>query len=513
MIFRASIFFLLSLASLTRSNAKDYFLTIAGGFSPQGNQASLEANVVFYQGLIADNTSQSPEHKIYFADGFDDKHDLQTVAPRPAPKSAAFALLQSVFDLDRDRIVYRNHRVEDISGPISPTEIRDGFDSLQRQLQSGDRLIIYVTAHGSAAKGKDKMNTSIACWNRKELTMKSFAGWLDELPNSVPVVLVMAQCYCGGFVNTMFQKGDSTQPLSEKLRVGFFAQRHDLPAAGCRPDIENDEEYSSYFWGAFRGMLRSGKAIEDADFNRDGKISFAEAHAFAVMDSPTIDIPLKSSDEFLRRYSRIPNRDTPVLGASDDLPSTTNADDGDELRELKGTIEELSAIASPESYKCIEGLANKLDISIQTPLAELLPLQKNLDAEARQARPQRGRGGSRGFRSSRRRDFREELIAKWPELKDPSEWDSIPWLQPEACDSFLKEVQELSNYEPFKKSLSERVESREKAAAAELKQVRMRRLVYTIESVLLEHNFHLLAEESLKERFTAMRSLEHATLP
>ena len=39
----------------------------------------------------------------------------------------------------------------------------------------------------------------------------------------------------------------ATPPLAR------MRQQHDLPAAGCRPDIEHDEEFSSYFWGAIAG--------------------------------------------------------------------------------------------------------------------------------------------------------------------------------------------------------------------------------------------------------------------
>ncbi|MEQ1828074.1 MAG: hypothetical protein ABL921_19085 [Pirellula sp.] len=503
---RAAFFFYFIL--LSPAWAKDYLLTIAGGYAPQGNQASLEANVLFYQSLVLKTHSDSPEHKIYFADGFDTRNDLQIVAPRPAPKSAAYELLQSVFDLDRPRLEYRNHRVGGISGPISPTEIRDGFDVIKQNITDGDRLVIYVTSHGSEAKGKDKMDTTIACWGRKELSMKSFAGWLDELPESVSVVLVMAQCYCGGYVNTMFCEGNPELGLSKGNRVGFFAQRHDLPAAGCRPDIENDEEYSSFFWGACAGELRSGKEIETADFNRDGKVSFSEAHAFAVIASPTVDIPLKTSDEFLRRYSQINQFLTLPLGTDPDgrLP-----DQIDGLAYLAGSLAEIAASASPDHRRCVLGLAQQLELSTDSQLSVLFTMQKELDQEIRQARPPRGRGGLRGSRNSRRRDFRDELLAKWPELKNPADWKEIPWLHANACDTFLKEVRELSNYEPFQQSLVERTQSRERATTAELKQVRIRRLLYTIESIVLAKNLPKIASPEMKARYQSIRALEESS--
>ena len=34
---------------------KDYFITVGGGYTPQQNQASLEANVLFFQKILSEN--------------------------------------------------------------------------------------------------------------------------------------------------------------------------------------------------------------------------------------------------------------------------------------------------------------------------------------------------------------------------------------------------------------------------------------------------------------------------
>jgi hypothetical protein len=62
------------LASRT-SNAIDHIWTIGGGYAPDGNQASLEANVVFFQRVVADTHSDRPPHRIQFADGSDPTAD------------------------------------------------------------------------------------------------------------------------------------------------------------------------------------------------------------------------------------------------------------------------------------------------------------------------------------------------------------------------------------------------------------------------------------------------------
>ncbi len=45
--------------------AIDRILTIGGGYAPEGNQASLEANVLFFQKVLATSHSQQPfTHRI-----------------------------------------------------------------------------------------------------------------------------------------------------------------------------------------------------------------------------------------------------------------------------------------------------------------------------------------------------------------------------------------------------------------------------------------------------------------
>ena len=84
--FRAKvlIFAIIWLLTAQPLRATDYFLTLGGGYNPSGNQASLEANVVFFQQVLADKHRGPRRHEIYFADGDDPGADLQVVADKPA---------------------------------------------------------------------------------------------------------------------------------------------------------------------------------------------------------------------------------------------------------------------------------------------------------------------------------------------------------------------------------------------------------------------------------------------
>src|SRR5690606_7292345 len=97
---------------------------------------------------------------------------------------------------------------------------------------------------------------------------------------------------------------------------------HDRPAAGCTSEAREAsyQEYSTFFWAALGGKTRTGESIERPDYDGDGCTSLAEAHAYTVIESDTLDIPNCTSDQLLRRYSRLGARRDGQEG--DSKPST-----------------------------------------------------------------------------------------------------------------------------------------------------------------------------------------------
>lgn len=497
--------------------AADHILTIGGGYAPEGNQASLEANVIFFQEVTSHTHPQGVSHRIHFADGFDPGDDLQELQKPSGPASPAITLLEEIFSPPGSasgEIIYRNHRVPAISGSNRLNDVRKGFDVVKGQLKQGDRLIVYVTAHGGSAKGDEPYDTSISCWGHRELTMREFSSWLDSLPESVPVVLVMAQCYCGGFAHTMFYEGDREQGLAVNVRTGFFAQRHDLPAAGCRPDVGDDEEYSSYFWGALIGHSRSGKPLDGADCDGDGHVSLAEAHAHAVVASETIDIPLCGSDALLREASRIPRYDLKPM-ESEDADSTDEQDsESDEgLAYMTGTLGELSRQASPTQRHIIAALCEQLSLGLDEDVSVVFDEYDQAQRDYRNARRgssgRRGRGGRSGRGGfSMRRELRAAILDRWPELADPAAWAKSETLARKAGETFIAEVKAMPGYEALTRSRDEQLAARRRILAAEMREVRLQRLIHTLESVVLAQNLKKVAAPDMIKRYEEMLRLE-----
>lgn len=487
--------FLLVALTPIPTTAKDYFVTIGGGYAPRGNQASMEANVLFFQELLVRNSPEAPpEHLIYFADGDSPDLDVQT-ADRRRKLDEPQRLLAEILDWDLDQVEYRDHQIPSISGRNHPQDIESGLRSVIEKLQPGDRLFFYVTAHGGPAKGDNSFDTEIHCWDKGSIHARELAQWFEDVPREVPVVMVMAQCYCGGYSHTIFSDADQEIGLASGLRCGFFAQQHNLPAAGCRPDISNDQEYSSFFWGAICGRTRNGEPITSADCDGDGVVSLAEAHIYAVLASETIDIPMRCSDALLRVYSHTGDEESNDTAQ----PWTT----------LEATIDELLTRADFVNQQIIRGLGEQLEIDFQQPATSV----KKLIGQERRGdfnRRRRGRAGSRQYRELAR-EMRDQLFDQWPELKKVEHFDDLSTLDIEL-GTIREEVEKWEKYERFLDLFRQREASRENGNEAELKQVKYKRLLQSLEAVVLAENLPLLAAPEVVDRYREILELERSRL-
>ncbi len=288
--------------------AGDHFLTIGGGGSPDNNQVSLEKNVLYFTKVLAGAGVGSSPHELFFSDGEDPGRDVQFIDPSFEPPRLNVMLARLNGNEADLYLQYRSHALPKVDGPSTRQSLTEWFERVGSRLGAGDRLFIYFTGHGG--RGRPARNTTLSLWNDSSIAVREFAGLLERVPKDVSVVLVMVQCHAGGFADVIFEKGE-TPKLSAADRCGFFATTHDRQAAGCTADIdeENYHEYSTFFFAALHGSTRTGEAVERPDYDGDGSVSFAEAHAYVQVRSDTIDIPVSTSDVFLRQFSEASARD------------------------------------------------------------------------------------------------------------------------------------------------------------------------------------------------------------
>jgi hypothetical protein len=224
---------LISVTLAVSVSAKDFFLTIGGGYAPSGNQASLERNVQFSQRVLKEKQIPAEVQSVFFADGDDDGRDLQVIDRKSIPKASQ--LMAEFFGSQEDLgLSYRNHQVPDVRGATSLANIRQWFRSQGPKMVANDRLFIYVTSHGNESRERNQpYNTSISLWRGERLDVVELVRLLDELSEGVRVTTVMVQCHAGGFARFIYNQGNPDKGLSKQARCGFFAL-NTAPISGRR---------------------------------------------------------------------------------------------------------------------------------------------------------------------------------------------------------------------------------------------------------------------------------------
>jgi hypothetical protein len=478
---------LCTISLVNNAVARDVFLTIGGGPSPESNQASIEKNVLFYGRLLDEQNIAAAQRSVYFADGSATGKDVQAKDVDAVPK--ANRLMAEFFGSESDLgLHYRNNEVPGVRAASTRENIEKWFSEVGAKLQPGDRVIMYVTAHGE--RSDDRANpyeTSIMLWNDEKLKVTDLVGLLETLPEGISVVAVMVQCYTGGFARMIYDKADPERGLAKQNRCGFFATVHDRAAAGCTPDVDETTyvEYSTYFWEALAGRTRTGKPIPAPDYDGDGNVSWSEAHAYTVLSADTIDLPLTTSSEFLTVESQFQDDDHSGL-----LPKDSPYDD-------------ILKLATPIERTVLEGLSKQLALSGSD----------RVEAAERESRPsRRGRTRGRDRTASRRAEQLRDTIAddlkqRWPELANVLNPESIELLTTKS-PTFVAAVEGHPRYEEYREQMdlaSRELSSRER-------RVKYERFVRAAQDVILRENLRRLGDDKRLGQYTAIAAAEATSL-
>ena len=474
------------------TRAADHFLTIGGGYSPMGNQISLEKNVLFFQRLLATKKPSGAPHEILFSDGNSPQRDLQ-FAGGEVPK--ANRMLAQLFHNEKYLgLEYRNHEVPGIRDGASRASLQRWFSEIGSKLASGDRLFLYVTAHGGKSKDKNKpYDTKLYLWNGESIRMQEFVGHLDSLPAGVSVVSVMVQCYSGGYAHTIFNDGDSSKGMSTQSRCGFYATVHDRVAAGCTPDVneEDYQEFSSFFWAALGGETRTGKAIDPPDYDSNGEISFAEAFAYTHLASETIDIPSSTSGAFLRAFSKTESKDHPDLLKKD------------------APYEELLAQADAAQRAVLEGLSSQLSFSGNDRAQQA---KKKADEIEKQRKQLQGQASEKDKKIKPLKEaITKKLKLNWPELGNLLNPASVAILTSEA-EQFVAMVESQPQYSEMVTLQTEKEQLGKERLDLERRWAKCQRFQRTLEEIALAANLPKVATPELQQRFTQLLAAERSTL-
>jgi hypothetical protein len=375
---------------------------------------------------------------------------------------------------------YRRVELENLAGPSNLQTLRRWFDTTGHFLRPADGVIFYFTGHGGADEDRradPPRNTTLSMWDSPACTVRQFESELDKLDPDVQVTLVMVQCHAGGFANVIYNDADPSKGFSRHNRCGFFATSATRLAAGCTPEIDEEdyEDFSTYFFAALSGRTRTGKPVQKPDYDNDGTTSLTDAFAYVLLVSNTIDIPRTTSDQLLRDKSR-------YRAAGDtDL----------RLLPRDASYEKVLELATPAQRACLEGISHELDLSGDDRLGQARQLASRVERDRRSNTRQRQRVSRQ--RAAARNRLRDVLAQRWPELN--GSWKPQP---PAIIRKDQRVVIDFITSQPAYKEfqdLDDRVQSAlDRDDELETRWVKLQRLLERGEVVVLAANLEKVAD-------------------
>ncbi len=262
--------------------------------------------------------------------------------------------------------------------PATLPELRRWFDLTGRGLEAGDRLLVFVTDHGTQ-NARDPDNGLISLWN-DSLSVLEFRALLGHLRPGVQVVSVMSQCYSGAFAEAMAPFNDPT-PTGEVC--GFYSTSASRPAYGC------------YAEGRDRDRIGHAFRFIDALSRSD---TLSAAHREVLVSDTTPDVPIRTSDVYLERLLQreAERRAIPADRFADEL-----------LREAWGD----RARWEPE-IRLLDRLGETYGVFSPRSLAEFEPHIESLQSLSRELATYRDRW------QLSLNDLRQENLARFLEARD-----------------------------------------------------------------------------------------------
>lgn len=455
----------LGFSTTQTATAETHLLVMGGGSSPTSNQISLEKNVnYFYRVLDHLGLDQSPRD-ILFACG--DKPETNDVVYNASASDDPEVVRLIDMLVGPGKAISKQFRPHDIGGgeiTSSKDNIVKWFDDHAGELEKNDNLLIYFTGHGGRGTKEDKQNTSLYLWPKHNIRVDAFTTELDKMDPDTPVVMVMVQCFSGGFANVIFKEGDPAKGLSDYNRCGFYAAVHSRPAAGCTPHVNEADykEYSSYFWAALSGEDRLGELVDRPDYDGDGKTTYLEAHAYAIIHSDSTDLSMTTTDRMARAIE---------VAIEDEEAGRLSED---------SAYPDLHAAADPIRRAMLEGLGGRLDL-----------VGDDRTAQAREALSRARKDRGELYKRQRelgkeinalRKELIEPISERWPDLADPKNGDALGTVV-EHADPIRVAIAGQSAYGELNEKLDALEQIREQRDALTATIAHAERYLYTCQSV------------------------------
>lgn len=258
-----------------------HVLILNGGGRPAINYQSHLLHVEQLLSMLDQAGVAKDRITIFSSDGDDPGDDL--AVRQPAGHSSAWRLQGTALQSLLRPIRLVSSQIDGFAlRPASQTALHDWFSQAADRLHPGDTLLLYVTDHGER-NAEDLRNNTITLWG-EHLSVSELRDLVAKLSPGVRVVTLMSQCFSGSFYGITAARADEAG-LADGSVCGYFSSTASRPAYGCYPESRGRDNVGHSFH-FFQGIAETG--------------SFAAAHEQTLVTDATPDVPLRSSDLFLR---------------------------------------------------------------------------------------------------------------------------------------------------------------------------------------------------------------------
>jgi hypothetical protein len=127
-------------------------------------------------------------------------------------------------------------------------------------------------------------------------TPEGFPTWLDPFGQFVPEEMEELH-KSSGAQNILISGNCFGGVMAQTVSCAFMAANPNVPASGCWEDADTGKDMPDYISKFFESLNNT-----EADYNSDGDISFAEAHAFASLNVSDQDQPYTTIDSMADEY-------------------------------------------------------------------------------------------------------------------------------------------------------------------------------------------------------------------
>ena len=276
---------------------------IGGGNTLNNSQGQIEANVRWLEDLLL---ARNLDVRTYFALGEKPGQDIVYWTAAEDGSVLPYEPLTRIFaDGSAVGLSYKRHELRAVRGSTDKQELIASLGRDFAALAPGEEPLIVYNGHGGLDRS-DPSDNYLKLWGDQRLSVSELEGLLDFVPKATPTRFVMTQCFSGAF-HALIYDDPSRATGFHGNRCGFMAESALREAEGCDLSINQEEfrDYTTFFFAALSGATRLGEPLPLAaiDRNKDGAVSYSEAHFHALVAAHSSDLSRSTSEQYLENWT------------------------------------------------------------------------------------------------------------------------------------------------------------------------------------------------------------------